>query len=303
MRISTLSIVVGSAACNARCPFCVSHMTPPAGVALKAPDVNWRNFEKACRLAKLAGTTTVMLTGKGEPTLFPDQVLEYLSALAPHGFPLVELQTNAIMIGDKALPGRPGSPTHADSDWNHRLRHWYNLGLTTVAISVVHWEEEPNRRIYVPYRKDYPDLQRTIRILHDNGFSVRLAVTMLRSYVDSPESTLGMVEFAKSSGVAQLTIRPVARPAESRDAAAAAWVDQHAVPAESLAAISRMLETEGTPLMDLPHGARVYDVRGQNVCLTDCLVVKPDAAELRNLIFFPDGALRYAWQHEGARLL
>lgn len=302
MRISTLSVVVGSSACNARCPFCVSHMTPQAGVALKPPAVNWRNFKKACRLAQLAGTTTVMLTGKGEPTLFPDRIAEYLAALGSYDFPLIELQTNGIVIGDRAT-GSVQPDRSERSEWDARLSEWYALGLTTIALSVVHQDAEANRRIYAPHRKDYPDLARTVRILHRHGFSVRLTVTMLKGHVDSPEAVLGLAEFARANGVAQLTVRPVARPAESRDPVAAKWVDEHAVPNAALEGISRALEAEGTPLMDLPHGARVYDVRGQNVCLTDCLVVKPDAAELRNLIFFPDGALRYAWQHDGARLL
>ena len=40
-------------------------MTPPAGVSLQAPQVNWRNFRIACRLAERCGVTTAMFTGKG----------------------------------------------------------------------------------------------------------------------------------------------------------------------------------------------------------------------------------------------
>lgn len=306
MKISTFSIVTGSAACNARCPFCVSHMTPPSDVELKPPEVNWRNFKKACRLAQLGGTTTVMFTGKGEPTLFPDQISDYLMVLKGYDFPLIELQTNAIVIGDNAMPGPPRE--NGGVEWNRRLEEWYRAGLTTIAISVVHWENEFNRRIYTPYRgrKDYPDLRRTVQTLHDNGFSVRLAVTMLKGYVDSQASVRSMIDFAREQRVEQLTLRPVARPDKSRDFEASSWVDHHAVDATTMTGISNMLHSadDSTLLMELPHGARVYDVDGQNVCLTDCLTLdasKPE--ELRNLIFFPDGSLRYAWQYEGARLL
>lgn len=172
----------------------------------------------------------------------------------------------------------------------------------------MHWENEFNRRIYTPYRgrKDYPDLRRTVQTLHDNGFSVRLAVTMLKGYVDSQASVRSMIDFAREQRVEQLTLRPVARPDKSRDFEASSWVDHHAVDATTMTGISNMLHSadDSTLLMELPHGARVYDVDGQNVCLTDCLTLdasKPE--ELRNLIFFPDGSLRYAWQYEGARLL
>src|SRR5262249_24053173 len=92
MRIQTFSILAGSETCNARRPFCISKMTPPLGVELHAPAVNWRNFCIACRLAERCGVTTAMITGKGEPTLFPAQVTRYLQEMASFAFPIVELQ-------------------------------------------------------------------------------------------------------------------------------------------------------------------------------------------------------------------
>ena len=78
MKIQTFSIVAGSEACNARCPFCISKMTVAHGIDLKEPEVNWRNLRKACLLAQACGVTTAMITGKGEPTLFPNQITRYL---------------------------------------------------------------------------------------------------------------------------------------------------------------------------------------------------------------------------------
>jgi hypothetical protein len=51
------------------------------------------------------------------------------------------------------------------------------------------------------------------------------------------------------------------------------------------------------------HGAIVYDYRGQNVCLTDALTIEPETDKIRQLIFFPDGHLRYDWQYKGAILI
>ena len=81
MKITTLSIVAGSEACNAKCPYCVSKMTPSCGMDLKEPEVNWRNLDKAARFAQLSDVTTVLITGKGEPTLFPEQISKYLDAI------------------------------------------------------------------------------------------------------------------------------------------------------------------------------------------------------------------------------
>src|SRR5512137_774891 len=137
MRIQTFSIVAGSEACNARCPFCVSKMTMSHSLGLKEPEVNWRNFRKACQLAARSGVTTVMLTGKGEPTLFPEQISAYLQALQPFDFPLVELQTNGILLGEQSERGRA------------HLEAWSQAGLSLVAVSIMHYEPERNREIYL----------------------------------------------------------------------------------------------------------------------------------------------------------
>ena len=62
MKISTFTIVAGSAACNAKCPYCVSKMTGKE-LGMKEPEVNWRNFDKACRLAQVNQVSTVLFTG------------------------------------------------------------------------------------------------------------------------------------------------------------------------------------------------------------------------------------------------
>jgi hypothetical protein len=51
------------------------------------------------------------------------------------------------------------------------------------------------------------------------------------------------------------------------------------------------------------HGARVYDVGGQNVCVSDCLTREPETANVRTLIFYGDGRVTYDWQYDGAVLL
>ena len=60
MKVQTLSIIVGTKACNAACPYCVSQMTPGFDVD-KAREVNWRNFDLANRFARDNGVSTVLL--------------------------------------------------------------------------------------------------------------------------------------------------------------------------------------------------------------------------------------------------
>ncbi len=291
MKIQTFSIVAGSEACNARCPFCVSKMTVPHGIDLKEPEVNMRNFGKACRLAKMSGVTTAMITSKGEPTLFPEQVTRYMEALRPFEFPFIELQSNGIVL----LQKRDRYKTYLD--------HWYECGLSTVAVSIVHFDPEKNREIYVPHMKSYIDLPELVRLLHGHGFSVRLTAVMVNGYIDDVETMEGLIRFATEHDVEQLTVRPVNRPGSTRNDEVSRWIGDNYLPENKLQSIMEWLQEKGTHLMTLQHGAIVYDVDGQNVCLTDSLSIDSGGEDIRQLIFFPDGHLRYDWQYKGAILL
>jgi pyruvate-formate lyase-activating enzyme len=290
MRIQTFSVVAGSEACNARCPFCVSRMTPSYDGDLHEPVVRWRNFDIACRFARDHQVSTVLLTGKGEPTLFPGQLTRYLRHLEPHGFPFVELQTNGIAIAEQAAV-------------RDRLAEWYESGLTLVALSVVHWKAERNRSVYRPDGGAYPDLAALVGRLHAAGLAVRLSCTLLSGYIDSAERLEELTDFCRREGVEQLTVRPVERPESSRDPAAASWIDANRPKPEVLDELRAHLDESATRLLELPHGAIVYDRAGQNVCLSNCLTIDPSDERIRQLIFFPDGHLRYDWQYPGAILI
>ena len=291
MRIQTFSILAGSEACNARCPFCISKMTLPHGMQLKAPEVNWRNFQIACRLAQRCGVTTAMFTGKGEPTIFPSQITEYLRSMAEFQFPIVEMQSNGILLVKRR------------EVYSKHLQDWYELGMTTIAISVVHYSAEANRSVYLPSEKKYIDLPGLVCMLHEHKLSVRLACIMASGFIDGRDGLRELLDFARQHGVEQVTVRPVNKPSSTRSDEASRWSNEHCLRPEQLQDVRDFLQEHGTLLMTLIHGAQVYDVEGQNVCLTDSLTIDAKTENLRQLIFFPDGHLRYDWQNAGAILL
>lgn len=290
MKVQTFTIVAGSEACNAVCPYCVSRMTPDYDLDERLPEVNWRNFELGCRFAKDSGVTTVLLTGKGEPTLFPDQLTAFMEALQPFAFPFLELQTNGLAIAD----GRPVTDAH--------LRRWYELGLTTLALSVVHWEAAENAPIYRP-KGSYPDLAALVEKLHGFGFSVRVTAMLVKGIIDTVEEVEKLVDWCRAHDVEQCTVRAITRPDEVADETVGRWVDAHRPPESLVGRLRDAFDARGTRLLELVHGAVVYDVKGQNFCLSNCLTRSADAERIRQLIFFPDGHLRYDWQHPGAILL
>jgi len=288
MNIQTFTIVSGKAVCNASCPYCVSKMTGLNEVIIKEKQINFRNFKKACRLAQISGVSTVLITGKGEPVLYPEQITNYLDHLQEYNFPLIELQTNGLLLIQKK--------------YDRFLKKWLDLGLGLIAISIVHYDRKKNQQIYTP-GKDYPDLKELVKKLHKLDFSVRFSVTMSLGLIDSPEEVEKIVWFAKDLEVEQLSFRPVAKPKLSESAKVTAWVKEHEIPTGRLQAIIEFLEKKGHRLITYGHGAVLYDLDGQNVCLTDALTIRPETENIRQLIFFPDGHLRFDWQYKGAVLL
>ncbi len=286
MKIQIFSIVAGTTACNAHCPYCISKMTPKQGINIGEPRVNWRNFEKACRLAEINGVTTVLITGKGEPTLYPEQITKFLENLKKFNFPLLELQTNGIIL--------------AEENYNKYLEEWYKLGLIMIALSIVHYEQKSNKKIF---SDKYPELKNLIDKLHKIGFSVRLSCTMLKGFVDNPKEVEKLIEKAKEWKVEQLSIRKLAMPKHSENEDIFVWTKENIVSKTELEKIKQFIAKNGNKIMTLQDGAQVYDLNGQNMCLTDALTIKPKSDSLRQIIFFPDGHLRFDWQYKGATLI
>lgn len=291
MKFSVFSIVAGTSRCVTVCPFCVSGELATIENR-EVPKINHRNLLKGCELAKTSGVQTVMLTSRGETTLFPDQITEYLETLEPYKFPFIELQTNGIPMARKFEKYKP------------YLEKWYELGLSTILISIVSNRPEINGEVYTPRTKQYIDLPELISNLHEIGFSVRLTAICTKAWMSTPEQIDEYLKFALENKVAQVTLRPLND--EYRRETAQAWIDEHKMSEEDKVRIYDFLNTEGYKLMELPNIGNVFDYKGQNVMFSYALTKyndHNDGENKRNLIFFPDGQLRYEWEWEGARLL
>lgn len=290
MKVHALNLVSGTSICNARCPFCISKMTPKNGICLKAQKINLRNLKKACTLSKMSNASTVKITGKGEPTLYPKQITEYLKAIKEFNFPLIELQTNGILLAQQWKKYLP------------YLNQWYNLGLNTIIISIVHYDAEKNRQVFLPHEKQYTDLPELIVQLHNLGFSIRLSCILAGGFICGKKEVERLIGFAKNNNVEQLTLIPVTVPKETGNSPTALWAKKHALKTAQEKEIRNYLEKQGHRLMELPHGAIIYDINAQNVCIADCLTLPKDE-DMRHLIFYPEGHIAYDWQYKGGVLL
>lgn len=291
MKTHTFSIVVGTAACNAACPFCVSKMTMTE--ASKTPEVNWDRFLTACDIVEQArdGLVSVLLTGKGEPLLFPKQINDYLTSLN-HRFPLIDLQTNGIRI----------------EELSEKFVKWKELGLTLVCISVAHSDPQKSNELMgisnglmsIEHDFNYWD---AVKQLHDLGLAVRLNCTMLKSGVHMPTQFDSLINMAAMYGVEQVTFREVTMPDNAGNHEVATFVRQEQVPGAASRLNNYLLMRKATRLLELPHGGVVYDYNGQNVALGNCLTGTTDPNDIRQIIFFPDGRIAYDWRYPGARIL
>lgn len=301
-RVFTFSIVVGSPACNASCPFCISKMTGFEELPALKP-INQLRFEKACFLAKERKATTVLLTGKGEPTLYPTQISNFLDLLYKHNFPSIELQTNAIQIGQLAAGKQ--LPNIFEDD----LHDWRVGGLNTIAISTVGVRSEDNNKIYCNNNGSYPHLSTTISYLHKLGFSIRLCVMMQKDMVDDPSDVHEVLQFCRENEVEQCTIRPIRRPVENNTKDASdyfKYIKQYGLSDIQVESVSNWLSMNGRPLLTIAqgnHASVIYDVDGQNICLADCLTVDATTDDIRTLIFYPSGRITYDWCYKGAVIM
>jgi len=283
MKTHTFSIVVGTRACNFKCPFCVSKMTCRSA---KKHDINWNRFDIACRIAEQArdGLVNAMFTGTGEPTLFPDDITDMLHIMNKR-FPLVTLQTNGALLTQI------------------QLNKWAALGLTGVCLSVADYDHTNSNKLMGMEGLDY-NFWAAVDMIHEAGLMVRLNCTMVKGGVANTHAVENLITVCKDNEVEQLTLREVDRPGNPAGAPEVAdWVDAHKPDGFAKELFNYLTYRGGNRLPDLPHGGVVFDYRDQNVCISNCLTESRDPNDIRQIIFFPNGEISYDWKYKGARIL
>ncbi len=295
MKIQTFSVVVGGSKCNAKCPYCVSKLTGCTdGVeqGQQPMEINKRNFHKACNFAKQSGVSTILLTGKGEPLVYQNHITRYLEMIENWMFPFVELQTNGVLLKDIS---------------DVLLKDWYAAGLTTICLSCVSPHPAENKEIF---GKDIRLLSNIAR-LHELGFSVRVSCVGVGGITDSTIKVREFAMWCAMHDVEQFTWRPVTNisieetEGDSDKRGVYDWINLNRVEEVDVKQIQDWFDfgKNATKLLELAHGATVYDYRGQNVSISNCLTRSTNPDDIRQLIFFPDGHLRYDWTKQGAIII
>jgi len=266
MRAQNLTISIPNKGCNKNCPYCVSRMTGDSDS--KGPLMS-RNVPKVIQLAKASQVTSVLLTGKGEPTLNMEDALLFASQF--RAWPL-EIQTNGIDLG------------------LGKLRDLAINGMDIIAVSVDNVGDKHLPGLFTNIKETDMVSRATFNITNKMD---------LGTFQD-------LIELCKKWGVDQMTLRNVVIPNNTGDTKQAEWIRKHTNPklyAKYRDDMIEACEKEGFLLRTLAHGAKVYDYQGIAVSYSDyCIQDNNSGEDIRSLIFMEDGHCYTSWNSKASIL-
>lgn len=273
MRAENLAISIPPAKplCDKNCEYCVSRMT---GYLKTNRRLIARNLPKVRELAHVGQVTSVLFTGKGEPTL-NEVDLFWLMDEFRH-LPL-ELQTNGLKLS---------------RDFN-LLERLAAAGLNTLAVSI------DDLKQFVAY---YEMLARSKEL----GLLTRVTLNITNK-LPKDISFRGLVSLCRKSYVDQLMLRNVVVPNNvPLDIPTAKWISENVDPTMYPRLQSELQDTcekKGMLIRELSFGSLVYDYRGISVTYSDyCVQDGNDGEDIRSLILMEDGHCYTSWNSEASAL-
>ena len=273
MNANNLTISVPNLGCNKNCPYCVSKMT---GMMESNFSLMQRNIPKVTTVARAAGVTSVLFTGKGEPLLNFGDLLTLLERFCD--WPC-ELQTNGLSL--------------LEFDFRRSFLALASASLDTLAVSI-------------DRLADFERFRALFSAARDSGLNTRatLNVTRLLSPASHPEPTLSeLLSLSRASAIDQLTLRNISIPeGVPEDDPRARWIRDNS--ADAL--FGKLVEEvrQGRLVRMLPYGAKAYDLSGISVAFFEyCVQDRNSADDIRSLIFQEDGHLYTTWNSRASILL
>lgn len=284
-KIYSVSILVGSEACNANCRHCGGRYLRKN--ALPGHEGTIKGLKSALALSSKYGGWAISFTGSGEPTLSPDAItktLREIHNLEYRGivFPFMNLFTNGIELVN--------NPDMRD----HYLPLWKKLGLTAVAISIHDVDYDKNREAYnVGGEANFPRLEEIVQVVKNAGLVPRVTLLLNKGYCDNAEDYRRNLDALKAMGVHMVTSWPLCKPnGERNEYTPSRW---------NLFKIRFFLWSNCQRIFNQIWGGGVYNYHGLSARLTTYVSEhKPTNNFIRQLVLFQDGTVAYSWYQEGA---
>ena len=284
-KIYSVSVVVGSDKCNAKCRHCGGRSL--RADALPGDKGSISGLESALALCHQYGGWAVSLTGSGEPTLSPIAVTKTMQEIHRGKemgivFPFVNLFTNGFELVNNPLMR------------SHWLPLWKKLGLTAVAISIHDVDREVNRRGYnVGEDFNFPELADMVRVVREAGLVPRVTLLLNRGYCDNVADYRRNLDALKKMGVEMVTSWPLCTPAGERNRfTPSRW---------NLLKLRFFLWRNCERIFNQIWGGGVYNYKGMQARYTTYVSEhKPTNNFIRQLVVFQDGKVAYSWFQKGA---
>jgi len=264
LKAENLAISIPNKGCDKKCPYCISRIT---GYITANADLMLRNAKKVLNVARTADVTSVLFTGKGEPTLNMEMLLQL--AYIFRDYPL-ELQTNGIKLLSKP---------------DVYVGELFDSGFDTIAVSIDSREQlETSTRLF-----------NTIARL-DMVARITLNVTDLLGDLTFKE----VISYCQLHDIRQLTIRKVVAPQHvASDMEPVRWIQEHAP--ESL--YTDFMKEVKWHIADAPllrvlgDGMKVYELDKQlSFVHSDyCIQEQDKGTNVRSLVWLEDGHLYTSW--------
>lgn len=265
LKAENLTISLPNVGCDKNCPYCVSKMTGYMTANIEMMD---RNLQKVVNVAEAADVTSILFTGKGEPTLNLSNISHFAFKLKER-WPL-ELQTNGIRLA-------------ADTqqiDWLFEV-----AGIDVLAISMDSPEQFQD---YIPI----------FRRANELGMITRITVNITNRLGDD-FTFWSLINYCAQHGIRQLTLRRIVAPQYPRDLKVAKWIEENA-PLEKYNSLMmegwRVAEKEGRLIRQLANGVYIWDINDVSFSYSDyCIQEKSMGDNVRSLVFQEDGHLYTSW--------
>ena len=270
MRAANLTISIPYKGCDKNCPYCVSQMT---GIKRTNTSLMVRNINKVKTLARAAQVTNVLFTGKGEPCLNWECLLDYIDKF--RDFPC-ELQTNGIILNN--------DPNKVDI--------LFLAGLDVVAISIDRLDQ-------------FPKYSMLFDRIQDVGMTSRVTLNVTNMI---PEVTTfqDVVAQCLIFGIDQLLLRNIVIPNNVPKSKYTMWIRDNTNPAQYDTMVDEMREElakHGTFIRSTEFGMLIYDYMGISVTTSDyCIQDNSQNIDIRSLIYLDDGHLYTSWNSKASRL-
>jgi len=226
-RVRSVSLFVGTGACNARCAHCAGLVHRKAA-PMKDGIADTQRIISTLTDCYHHGARSLSLSSSGEPTLSPlsvTKVLEITHGLNADGiaYAPIHLYTNGIRIGE--------DPAFCDT----YLRRWQSLGLGSLYVTVHDIDEKRNAAVYGV--TSYPPLARVFSRIHDAGLTVRANLLLSRKTISTLDTFVATVDHLKRIGADRIAawplrgaddrIDPIASPPKSELDAIGSWIQHH----------------------------------------------------------------------------